>query len=51
MENMSYVTANDGKKIWYDVVGNGEPLVLIGEAALFVGNGTLCCRSFKTISR
>jgi pimeloyl-ACP methyl ester carboxylesterase len=33
-ENMSYVTSNDGKKIWYDIVGNGEPLVLIGGSSL-----------------
>lgn len=31
---MPYVTASDGKNIWYDVVGNGEPLVLIGGSSL-----------------
>lgn len=31
---MAYVTSNDGKKIWYDVVGEGEPLVLIGGSSL-----------------
>jgi len=31
---MPYVTSNDGKKIWYDIVGNGEPLVLIGGSSL-----------------
>ena len=31
---MPHVTANDGKKIWYDVVGDGEPLVLIGGSSL-----------------
>jgi len=31
---MPYVTSNDGKKVWYDVVGNGDPLVLIGGSSL-----------------
>jgi len=31
---MPYITSNDGKKIWYDVVGDGEPLVLIGGSSL-----------------
>jgi len=31
---MAYLTSNDGKKIWYDVVGEGEPLVLIGGSSL-----------------
>ena len=31
---MPYITANDGKKIWYDVVGDGDPLVLIGGSSL-----------------
>jgi pimeloyl-ACP methyl ester carboxylesterase len=31
---MSYVTSSDGKKIWYDVVGDGDPLVLIGGSSL-----------------
>jgi len=33
-EDMPYVTSNDGKEIWYDVVGDGEPLVLIGGSSL-----------------
>jgi pimeloyl-ACP methyl ester carboxylesterase len=28
------VTSKDGKKIWYDVVGSGAPLVLIGGSSL-----------------
>jgi pimeloyl-ACP methyl ester carboxylesterase len=31
---MPYIISNDGKKIWYDVVGDGEPLVLIGGSSL-----------------
>ena len=31
---MPYITANDGKNIWYDVVGDGNPLVLIGGSSL-----------------
>ena len=31
---MSFVTSSDGKKIWYDVMGSGEPLVLIGGSSL-----------------
>jgi pimeloyl-ACP methyl ester carboxylesterase len=31
---MPYVTGSDRKKIWYDVVGDGEPLVLIGGSSL-----------------
>ena len=31
---MPYITSADGKKIWYDVVGNGDPLVLIGGSSL-----------------
>jgi len=31
---MPYITSNDGKKIWYDIMGNGEPLVLIGGSSL-----------------
>jgi pimeloyl-ACP methyl ester carboxylesterase len=31
---MPHLTSNDGKKIWYDVVGDGEPLVLIGGSSL-----------------
>jgi pimeloyl-ACP methyl ester carboxylesterase len=31
---MAYVTADDGVKIWYDVEGKGEPLVLIGGSSL-----------------
>jgi pimeloyl-ACP methyl ester carboxylesterase len=33
-ENMPKVTSKDGKKIWYDVVGSGDPLVLIGGSSL-----------------
>ena len=31
---MPYITSNDGKEIWYDVAGKGEPLVLIGGSSL-----------------
>jgi pimeloyl-ACP methyl ester carboxylesterase len=31
---MAYITSVDGKKIWYDVTGKGEPLVLIGGSSL-----------------
>jgi len=31
---MPHTTSNDGKKIWYDVLGQGEPLVLIGGSSL-----------------
>ena len=31
---MPYIISNDGKKIWYDIMGNGEPLVLIGGSSL-----------------
>ncbi|OEU44964.1 MAG: hypothetical protein BBJ60_03840 [Desulfobacterales bacterium S7086C20] len=31
---MSYVTSSDGKRIWYTVVGNGQPLVLIGGSSI-----------------
>lgn len=31
---MSYITNSEGKKVWYDVVGAGEPLVLIGGSSL-----------------
>ncbi|MBW2637159.1 MAG: alpha/beta hydrolase [Deltaproteobacteria bacterium] len=31
---MSYITNSEGKKVWYDVVGEGEPLVLIGGSSL-----------------
>lgn len=31
---MAYITSQDEKKIWYDVVGDGEPLVLIGGSSL-----------------
>ena len=31
---MPCITSNDGKEIWYDVVGKGEPLVLIGGSSL-----------------
>lgn len=27
---MPYITNSEGKKVWYDVVGDGEPLVLVG---------------------
>ena len=31
---MPHVTSSDGLKIWYDVVGTGDPLVLIGGSSL-----------------
>jgi pimeloyl-ACP methyl ester carboxylesterase len=31
---MPHITSDDGKKIWYDVLGRGEPLVLIGGSSL-----------------
>ena len=31
---MPKVTSSDGTKIWYDVVGEGDPLVLIGGSSL-----------------
>ena len=31
---MAYITSNDGKEIWYDSVGKGDPLVLIGGSSL-----------------
>jgi len=31
---MPHLTSNDGKKIWYDIMGDGEPLVLIGGSSL-----------------
>jgi pimeloyl-ACP methyl ester carboxylesterase len=31
---MAYITSNDGKGIWYNVGGDGEPLVLIGGSSL-----------------
>jgi pimeloyl-ACP methyl ester carboxylesterase len=31
---MPYVTGDDGKRIWYDVTGKGEPLALIGGSSL-----------------
>jgi len=31
---MSYVTNSEGKRVWYDVVGDGDPLVLIGGSSL-----------------
>ena len=31
---MSYVTSYDGKKLWYEVVGKGDSLVLIGGSSL-----------------
>ena len=31
---MPHITGNDGKKIWYDVIGEGEPLVLVGGSSL-----------------
>lgn len=36
---MPYLLADDGVKIWYDLEGKGEPLVLIGEARLCTGSG------------
>jgi len=31
---MAYATSQDGKKIWYELVGKGEPLFLIGGSSL-----------------
>ena len=31
---MPYITSSDGIKIWYDAVGQGDPLVLIGGSSL-----------------
>jgi pimeloyl-ACP methyl ester carboxylesterase len=31
---MSYAISHDGKKLWYDVIGKGDPLVLIGGSSL-----------------
>ena len=31
---MPHVMGGDGKKVWYDVQGNGEPLALIGGSSL-----------------
>jgi hypothetical protein len=31
---MAHITSNEGKKVWYDIVGEGEPLVLIGGSSL-----------------
>ena len=31
---MAYITSNDGKKIWYESLGKGDPLVLIGGSSL-----------------
>ncbi|MBW2030132.1 MAG: alpha/beta hydrolase [Deltaproteobacteria bacterium] len=31
---MPHIMSHDGKKTWYDVVGEGEPLVLIGGSSL-----------------
>jgi len=31
---MPHITANDGKKIWYEVTGEGESLVLVGGSSL-----------------
>ncbi len=31
---MPYITREDGPKIWYDVAGEGDPLVLIGGSSL-----------------
>lgn len=31
---MPYITSQDEKKIWYDVTGEGDPLVLIGGSSL-----------------
>ena len=31
---MAYMMSNDGKKIWYDVGGEGDPLILIGGSSL-----------------
>jgi pimeloyl-ACP methyl ester carboxylesterase len=32
--DMPYLISHDGKQIWYDIVGGGEPLVLIGGSSL-----------------
>lgn len=34
MTEVAYVTSEDGKRVWYDVVGSGEPLVLVGGSSL-----------------
>jgi len=31
---MAFITSQDGKRIWYEVLGEGEPLVLIGGSSL-----------------
>ena len=31
---MPHIMSSDGKQIWYDSVGQGEPLVLIGGSSL-----------------
>jgi len=31
---MAHITNSEGKKVWYDIVGEGEPLVLIGGSSL-----------------
>lgn len=31
---MAYLTNSEGKKVWYEVIGEGEPLVLIGGSSL-----------------
>jgi pimeloyl-ACP methyl ester carboxylesterase len=31
---MPHIKSNDGKKIWYELLGRGEPLVLIGGSSL-----------------
>ena len=31
---MAHITNSEGKKVWYDIVGEGDPLVLIGGSSL-----------------
>ena len=31
---MAHITNSEGKKVWYDMVGEGDPLVLIGGSSL-----------------
>jgi 3-oxoadipate enol-lactonase len=32
--DIPYIISHDGKQIWYDIIGGGEPLVLIGGSSL-----------------
>ena len=31
---MPYINSQDGVKVWYDVIGKGDPMVLIGGSSL-----------------